>query len=235
LPRACALCGNALPLQPRVSPLRRLRGRPAAPAGIGGPEGPTLPGAPGNAANCERCGKALISERTLCLRCRASDYHFDGAYPLYAYRGPAKELIVEYKLHNRRSLAVFWAARGRRALRERFPDALLVPVPPRPGKLRRKGWDQVEDIARILEKRHGIAVRRILTRRGGALEQKKLDFGARAANMRACMRVRGRVYPSSRYLVLDDVFTTGATLSACALALKNAGASRVDALVLAAD
>jgi predicted amidophosphoribosyltransferase len=118
---------------------------------------------------------------------------------------------------------------------ERFPGALLVPVPPRPSKLRRKGWDQVEDIARILEKRHGIAVRRMLTRRGGLLEQKKLDFDERAANMRACMRVRGRVDPSSRYLVLDDVFTTGATLSACALALKNAGASRVDALVLAAD
>lgn len=222
LPRACALCGSVL------APCRAYPLCEACDAKL-----PRISAR--SERRCERCGKELISERALCLRCRSSGYHFDSAYPLYAYRGIAKELIVGYKLRNRRSLDVFLAEEAAKAAIEYFPGALLVPVPPRPGKLRRKGWDQVEAIARIMERRYGIRVRRILARRGRALEQKNLDFSARAANMRACMRVCGKVEASARYLVLDDVFTTGATLSACALALKTAGAARVDALVLAAD
>ncbi len=241
LPRACALCGSSLPpgapyplcdacycRLPRLTPLPRL---PASP----GPR--ASEGALAGAARCGRCGKALISERDLCLRCRTSDYRFDSAYPLYPYRGLAKELIIAYKLRNRRSLAAFLAKELWAAATERFPGSVIVPVPPRPGKLRRKGWDQVEAIARIMERRHGARVRRILARRVGAQEQKKLGFEARAANMRGRVRVRaqGGLDAQEHYLLIDDVFTTGATLSACAHALKAAGAARVDALVLAAD
>jgi ComF family protein len=168
------------------------------------------------------------------MRCRGVEYRFDSAYPLFRYSGDARALILAYKSGARRSLAPFFARILAAALRERYPGRVVVPVPPRPGKLRRKGWDQVDDIARILERRHGVLVRRILERTAGA-EQKALDLRGRAANLQGRIRVRrGAVIPEDPIL-LDDVLTTGATLSECASTLKSAGALRVDALAIGAD
>ncbi len=97
----------------------------------------------------------------------------------------------------------------------------------------------MEDIARLLERHHGIVVRRILTRADG-LQQKALDLQGRAANMRgkigiAKIFMRQPCAVPSDPVLLDDVLTTGATLSECARALKAAGSVRVDAVAIAAD
>jgi len=182
---------------------------------------------------CSSCGKPLISESGRCMRCRGAEYGFDSAYPLFRYAGDARSLILAYKSGARRSLAPFFARMLAAALLERYPGRVVVPVPPRPGKLRRKGWDQVEDIARILERRHGVVVRRILARADGE-EQKALDLRGRAANMRGRIRLRRAAVPPADPVLLGGVLTTGATLSECAAALRSAGAVRVDAVTIAA-
>lgn len=173
------------------------------------------------------------------MRCRGVEYGFDSAWPLFRYAGSVRALILAYKSSQRRRLALFFAETIAQALKERYPGRIVIPVPPRPGKLRRKGWDQVEDLARILEHRHGVIVRRILTRADGK-QQKALDLEERVANMRGKIGIirsrRGQscVVPANPVL-LDDVLTTGATLSECARTLKAAGSVCVDAVAIAAD
>jgi len=173
------------------------------------------------------------------MRCRGVEFGFDSAWPLFRYAGMVRALLLAYKSGQRRSLALFFAGVIAQALQDRYPGRAVVPVPPRPGKLRRKGWDQVEDLARILERRHGVIVWRILTRADGK-QQKALGLEDRADNMRMKIGVvrtrRGQpcVVPADPVL-LDDVLTTGATLSECARTLKEAGSVRVDAVAIAAD
>lgn len=229
-PRFCAVCGEAVgatdrwPLCARCSDAVLAEGRALV--------------APG-AEHCRVCGKLIVSERGRCMRCRGVEYCFDSAWPLFRYAGTVRALVLAYKSGRRRSLALFFAGIVAEALAVRYPGRIVIPVPPRPGKVRRKGWDQVEDLARILERRHGVTVMRILTRADGE-QQKTLDLEGRASNMRGKIGIvcsghgRPRAVPADPVL-LDDVLTTGATLSECARALKAAGSERVDAVVMAAD
>jgi len=167
------------------------------------------------------------------MRCRGTRWAFDSIRPLFSYAGSAKDLMAAYKTRKRRSLAPFFAELFARSIERDWPGRTIVPVPPRPGKTRRRGWDQVEEIARHLERR-SCAVARLLERRPSD-EQKRLGRGERGANAKRAYFLRPEASSPRLVLLIDDVVTTGATLDACARALKEGGASTVDALVFAAD
>jgi len=167
------------------------------------------------------------------MRCRGRTFRFDSAYPLWEYAGGVKDLIVSYKVGGMRPLAEFFAKAVFGHLREHHPGTAVVPVPFRKGKVRKTGWDQVEDLARRLQRR-GVPVLRCLERAEG-VSQKTLDYSARMSNLSGKIRLRGNSRVPRRIVLLDDVLTTGATLSECSRVLKEGGAERVDAVVLAAD
>jgi len=182
---------------------------------------------------CQKCGKELISESGICMRCRNREWSFEEAFPIFAYDGAAAELVAAYKFAGRRSLARFLAGILSRALMENWPGRPIVPVPYRRAKIVEKGWDQVEEIVRVLDRR-GFEVRRILERLPSG-EQKRLSQEGRLENARKAYRlVPGAAVPDEVVLV-DDVLTTGATAEACARALREGGARRVAVLALAAD
>jgi ComF family protein len=216
LPRECVLCGSS----------ETLKGPPLC-------ETCALSLDKWTGDRCPRCGLPLISEQGLCMRCRGRDWAFDSAYPLYSYSGPVRELISAYKKDGRRSLAPFLAGLLAEAIDARWPERTIVPVPPRPGKIRRRGWDQVEELARQLELR-GLTVSRALERLPSE-EQKSLGRSGRGENARKAYALKRRASPPPRPLLLDDVVTTCATIDACARALKEGGAVSVVALILAAD
>ena len=112
--------------------------------------------------------------------------------------------------------------------RERF---VVVPAPPRRGQA---APDAVELVARALERRHGFIVLRLL-QRSGRVQQKSLDFEQRRKNLDGKIRVLPDactgVFPRE-VVLLDDVFTTGATLDACARALRGGGCVSVKAVTL---
>jgi len=142
-------------------------------------------------------------------------------------------LVSAYKKGGRRSLSRLFAGFFAEAIEERWPDRTIVPVPPRPGKLRARGWDQVEAIAGLLESR-GLPVKRPLERMASD-EQKSLGRGDRGANARKAYTLRAGERSPELPLLLDDVVTTCATLDACARALKEGGARSVEAIALVAD
>ncbi len=223
LPARCALCSGAL-----LSPAEAHRGlcRPCARA---------LPVEPG--PRCPRCGRPLISERNCCMECRVlQPPPYDGALALYRYGGAARTLLSSYKFGPCRAAGRFLADRlleGADSLVSQYGrvDA-LVPVPPRPGKLRSRGWDQVEYLARSMESRTPVPVRRCL-RRLASRSQKELNRAERSVNLRGRILCTG--CPGERVVLFDDVVTTGATFRACAEALASSGVRSVLVLALFYD
>lgn len=188
-----------------------------------------------SAERCSRCGRILISAQELCVDCRTVGAFeaIDAVLPLYPYDMVAQQLVAEWKMAANFAMTSVFAGWIAEHLQQ-FPDVPLVPVPPRPGKIRKKGWDQIDLLVRELEKRHHRSVLRCLYRTTG-LQQKQLGRAARLTNLRGAIAMKGkRVLPKTVILV-DDLMTTGATIDACAAVLKENGCSAVYAVTLFYD
>ncbi|MDR2942187.1 MAG: double zinc ribbon domain-containing protein [Treponema sp.] len=185
---------------------------------------------------CKLCGKPLISERDICLSCRNQGAKAcDRLWVIFPYTGVYRKLLHAYKFAKNLALAVFFAGKALEVIAENpvLQDAVIVPVPPRPGKIKETGWDQVDYLAKhILKQSCSAVVQRCLKRRRSKA-QKQLDRKGRMENM------KGRVYlrekPPKTVLVIDDVITTGSTLEVCSDILKKGGAEKVYGLCLFYD
>ncbi|HUX39125.1 MAG TPA: ComF family protein [Rectinemataceae bacterium] len=220
LPRSCLLCGRPLGV---------------GAAAVGGAlceacddrlEGLQEP-------RCLRCGRSLVSKTASCPECRAATHDFDEALPLYDFRGPAGLLVTAYKFGGRRDLASWFAARIEAAIAGRWSGGVLVPVPPRKAVFAERGWDHVELLATILSRR-GFPVARPLVR-GPSREQKSLGLEERRLNAAKAYGLRPGATVPERAILLDDVFTSGATADACARALRQGGTKSVAFVSIAAD
>jgi ComF family protein len=224
----CAVCGKPALALPLCRPCFQKR----------------LAHPPGLAERCGKCGKVLVSESGLCMECRKKEAPSSLAFclPVFSYRLWMKDLIFAWKIRGLRILTPVFARLINQVIQDDLKtDAVIVPVPPRPGKVRKKGWDQVEDLCRWLELAHCRPVLRLLRRRS-APEQKKLDRDAREANAGKSYYVPegvrqkislGKIPLPAKVLLLDDVRTTGATLETCAAVLGALGVEDVRAVVLA--
>lgn len=197
------------------------------------------------AGGCSRCGWPFPgpgggagAEAPLCQRCRETEDSFEVARAVLRYRedGIAREAILAAKHGGRAGLLRRLAA----LLADEAPAHLaladwegLVPVPLHWSRRLRRGYNQAEILAGVVARRHGLPLVRGL-RRVRATPPQQGDPAARRRNVRNAFAVRA-VGPVAghRLLLVDDVFTTGATLNACARALRQAGAAAVGALTLA--
>jgi ComF family protein len=167
------------------------------------------------------------------MACRVAPRDFDEAWPLFDFRGTAGALIAAFKFGRRPALAAFFAELLLPVIAAKWTEWTVVPVPPRREVLTSRGWDQVELLARQLEKR-GRPVARVLERLP-SLEQKTLGLEDRKANAAKAYRMRRDVAAPRKALLVDDVYTTGATADACARALSHSGSERVAFVAIAAD
>lgn len=181
---------------------------------------------------CSGCGGAV---GPLCPRCRplpAGDSDAPPAARVIAawdYGGAARSLILAVKVRGRRDAAAPLVSAALAAARRAGVEADIVTwVPGRAADVRNRGFDHAELIASGVARGLGLPRRRLLARRGTASDQAGLTAAERLTNLRAEFR---SVRCTSAVLLVDDVMTTGATISACARALLSAGARRVEALV----
>jgi ComF family protein len=156
-----------------------------------------------------------------------------------AFTGPVRDAIHALKYRGERRLAEpLGAAIADRWARAGRGGDLLVPVPLHRSRLRERGFDQADDIARACGQRLGLPVAGALERRHRTVAQHSLGRAERAQNLGGAFGVRDgrRGQVAGRWIVLvDDVSTTGATLSGCASALLEAGALAVSALTVARE
>jgi predicted amidophosphoribosyltransferase len=177
---------------------------------------------------CPRC--ALPSHRG--RGCPAAAAPFDGAWAPLAYEGPARQLVQALKFRGALPLAGLMAAQMAAGAPALLPaQAAVVPVPPSRIRLRERGFDPAALLARELAARRGGELRRVLRR----VDRAGRQVGAPRAERRAEGRVRVEVREPApaAVLLVDDVHTTGATLTACARALREAGAARIHAVTYA--
>lgn len=181
------------------------------------------------AKRCGQCGRPLLSEHEICTTCRNNPLfsELDGVFPLFTYVLSKKKLLYSWKIAKQRNLGEIFARYVADAVARYYPDAVVVPVPPRPGKIKKNGWDQMEDIASYLEYVHHIRVERLLKRTEGQ-QQKKLTKEERYVHSKQAYGFDERKLlklkkPLPSHLVLlDDVITTGSTVRACASLIKSA-------------
>lgn len=192
---------------------------------------------------CKFCGKVLISTKESCLQCRESYVltHVDLMMPLFSYRLWNKELMFLWKSLEFRALSGWFGKITAETLRKMNVE-VIVPVPPRPGKIKEKGWDQIDELCKFLKYKYGFKVLDILERHS-MNQQKKLDRENRLESigkayfLKSDKEIKKELksfhgsFPKSVCLV-DDVCTTGATIESCAEVLKSAGVVEVKAFTI---
>jgi ComF family protein len=209
--------------------------------------------APWNGPACAQCGLPFTSERALdaepavCALCRNEAFDFDRARSYGLYGGNLRAAILQLKFQRRERLGRRLGALMAPSWRDLEDSgageaAVLVPVPLHSTRERERGFNQAELLARglsamLARSRNTLAPRvepRALRRTRATPPQTGLSLSARRENVRGVFAVSDPARVRDLVIVLvDDVMTTGATLSACASALKGAGAAAVLALTLA--
>ncbi|HLP78925.1 MAG TPA: ComF family protein [Candidatus Paceibacterota bacterium] len=184
---------------------------------------------------CERCGLPFDGDITNvfeCTNCREMELHFRSARSAVTTGGPVLEAIHRYKYQHALWFENFLAdllIREAAAELRREKWNWIVPVPLHPAKQREREFNQAERLARRLGAATDIPVNtRLLKRVLPTRTQTQLTRQERAANVRNAFVPGDRMrLDGARIVVLDDVFTTGATTSACARVLRLAGAAEV--------
>lgn len=175
---------------------------------------------------CPRCASRSPGGAP-CGRCLARPPAYDATVAALSYEFPADVLVQALKFRGELALAPLLGALLAAALPAGPRPALLVPVPLGAARLRERGFNQSLEIARALARSTGLRLAPgIAERLRDTPPQFDLPFEARARNVRGAFRCR-EALEGADVAVLDDVMTTGATLSELAATLKRAGAARV--------
>jgi ComF family protein len=176
---------------------------------------------------CPRCGLP----RHRANGCPAAAAAYDAAWAPLAYDATARALVHALKFRAALPVARVMAAQIAATLPRALAAAgAVVPVPAQPRRLRRRGFDPARALAAALAPRLGAPLVPALRRRDRGARQTR---AGRTARRRATMDLAVRAAVPPAVLLVDDVHTTGATLDACAAALKAAGAGRVVAVTYA--
>jgi ComF family protein len=183
------------------------------------------------AGGCERCGIPLeATDAQICAACLAQPSPVDRMRAAAAYGEIAKSLALRLKYGRKTALAATMARFMAVHLDDYPPDCIMMPVPLHRRRLWSRGFNQAVLIARSLAEVTGLRVEcRTLVRTKSTPPLKAMSISQRRRAVSGAFAVAaGGIVAGRTIILVDDVLTTGSTASACARALKRAGAERVE-------
>ena len=190
---------------------------------------------------CSVCGTPFISKEVRshpCSNCLTKRKYFTIARALGAYNGSLQEAIHQWKYQGKTTLTSFfgeWMTKGLYHYWDPTLFGLLIPVPLHPQRLRERGSNQALLLVKELSCRTGIPYRkRVLQRVRPTIPQVNLSGVEREKEVRGSFHIIGKGEVEGKSILLvDDVYTTGATVNECSKVLLAGGAERVDVFTLA--
>lgn len=198
---------------------------------------------------CVLCGDLLRNgEQDLCKECRSEAHLFpngkrklqflDSFAAVWYYEGSIRRSMLRFKFYGRRSHGVSYGRLLAMELAKEFPDGfdVLTWIPVSRGRRLRRGYDQVELIAKAAAKELGMEATPTLKKIRSNPPQSRITGEAqRRANVLGVYRVRQDADVRGKTVVLlDDILTTGATMGEAARILRTAGAEQVHGAAVAA-
>jgi ComF family protein len=186
---------------------------------------------------CRLCGRPLLPDAR-CPGCIGEQSPIDGIRAPFLFDGLVRHAIHELKYRNLRAIVPALAVFLFEYLRNNpLPGGVLVPVPIHRKRLRERGYNQSSLLAHELHRLSGLPlVENCLVRTGYIAPQAKTASAAeRLKNISGAFACSNTCLQGKGIILIDDVSTSGATMNACAVALKTAGASAVWGLALALE
>ena len=182
------------------------------------------------------CGEPLVSDGLFCKRCKGKKFIFDRAVAPFEYSdciiGFIKNLKYDHKKFYAKPIAKFMAGSY---LKNDFNCDIIIPVPLCNKRFKERGFNQSELIANEISKIIGIEVSvNNLKRVKETPHQTNLDYAKRQVNLKDAFKVYNqKEIKAKKVLLIDDVYTTGATVKECSKVLKKAGANSIFVLTFA--
>lgn len=183
---------------------------------------------------CKKCGKMIANEgQEYCLDCSRLQYHFETGYPLWNYNEVIQKSIADFKYAGRREYGEFYgealAIRYGAEFSKLELDA-IIPVPIHRTKRRERGYNQTEIISDILGEKLNLPVwKDFLIRNRKTMPQKELSQRERLKNLEEAFSVKDQknFINGANVMLVDDIYTSGSTMEACAKILLKAGIEKV--------
>ncbi len=181
---------------------------------------------------CLRCGKPIRSfEQELCSDCRLHHHLYDEGRAVFVYEKGVRSSINRLKFYNRREYIPFYVSCLDRLLRRMMPvwnAQCLVPIPMHPKKRAQRGFDQAQLLSKGLSGLSGIRLQTdLLIRDRYTASSRKLGRTNRRKNLRGVFSIRSGAQVPESVILIDDIYTTGATMDEASLALRRAGVKRI--------
>ncbi len=181
---------------------------------------------------CLKCGKTVESvEDEYCVDCTAIVKSYQRGYPAFDYVGELKDALYAFKYNNQREYGEFFADCIMHQYGEEFERLQLdglIPVPVHRWKKRARGYNQAEVLAKAIGKRLGVSVYpSYLVRVVNTNPQKELNDKTRMKNLKNAFKIGQNKIKLKKILLVDDIYTSGATIEACTKVLLTAGVEKV--------
>lgn len=181
---------------------------------------------------CERCGAPTAWPVARCLECAGRRIAFASARSALLYSGAVPRVIGAWKERGLRRLAAVLAELVAEAIPPPQVKALCC-VPAQHERALSRGFHPAQALALELARIWELPFEPLLRRVGSPRRQRGLALSERSRNVAGAFALRGNVRPPTRICLIDDVYTSGATSSSCAGALRRAGCRRIEVVALA--
>lgn len=183
---------------------------------------------------CIFCGSPLTSSENICYNCKKEERIIDGLELLGYYKEDWETLILKFKFENKPYLAKTFARLGKEKIKSRdWQIDFITYVPMEKEKELKRGYNQSKILAKFLGEELNIKTINALIQKRPILEQKSLEYKDRIENVKDAYKLDPKIDIEGRNILLvDDVYTTGATLKECTKELKRGKAERVFSFVI---